>query len=1298
MGKSINTFFVVLAITVLGFANDPNYLSSSKYLDKLNGYVPLFDTGFIANDLEHNGSYIFPEKARELLKAGQIKDLSTLNPIIKDPVSGISLNTWRDEFPASPAPRIEISGSEFRFISYFGINPGVARILVEHINTEKLYFLSFGPRAQNLMMNQSLLHKIGYQMYPMSSMQGLDIEFDSELSKLQFFDKLSNDAGFKSIELEPTTTTSENLVCDLNSNLLPKYKISKTKTVSTNLSTLESKLEPWGRFFSKEDRYQGSSLRIKNAVLSPSDLTKYNLADAFFSKRVKGRRLYSALPIAYATVDLPESINLFSYSAGNLFEERFYLDFIYQNDYVMDLNDSRWIQRRINKLSEKDWLEIAQSTGFPQCVSGLLAEVLKSRSNSLTAVLGLLKTGGKELKVNYKYSPRKCRKQIKKGVLLQANYDGYGNDFVHDTYEGPLSGREIRSFLKSISASNIINYVVTQLNVEIPNTDIAQKDFEKRFDSQARQFAQFLQTGKFETIPFRSFRVPFLQGNVIYSRDLVPGNYLGTNNAVQLVDTYGYQIGGGYYFGFEGLDQGEILSARLSGSYLYLVNHIQPIELTSSLKNDSVKQKAVLQDAFEKQTRRLYDVLRVRKNLVKSIKKDMGQASLTQTFKSDIKNLFCEIDQGGESLLYMDFLAAANQVVDPNLSKEERIELVRNTAKEFGRDIFNATRPVGRCFDELNERLEFLDSAITNGNSRSAESALRGFSSNLIRKGFQDDSELIVEEIRKLSIDSADYNFQDIKNYVVSLPLETREGLTSVVDCGYTENQVLGALGGLASNYESSVKTIVKNQIDNKVNDFLSDFTVGSSLLVNRYYSLDANIFAGLGLSSVSSFFLDPSYGKLLAGRTHIHRLSNNIFQVYRSDVNRDIYGLLTGIRLYFNLLSIGKTWSFGEGTTRLYNLSIGAKKSGQRHSDDPMVLNKLDALADVIEDDDLSRLNKFSQIIDVEHNFKETQSSFSFLNLKKLGFSNIHKISVQEQGKENDDILRYSTGSRDGSDVSSLAVDLANVWIKEYSETDFTASLPNNSDPGRSFFGWSDARSGEMEILLPNQEFDSYQCMQVRFNFNKFKASPKEVGELVQSYESKFGQKLFDKEHLNRINEFHLLGMEIKISIYKSAIDHLLNSYRDGKHLMESIEEKIVFPKATWQARNKAVYPKRNQAWKNQRLRSKIRRQFNKAKENRNNASKEYVENVVKLVLTLEKHMFAGNFFEILGGKNNLSLVGIINAYRDGDEMFSPQMYLYTYGREPFPEDRCPSDVVAGKYNFMKSELLLQWLNTRLD
>lgn len=471
-----------------------------------------------AVDLVRNGKLLMPDEVHQLKEESRGRfDISSLNPIE-------SSDLWKNEFPARLAidknPLNDMD--EVNYVSPVLTPSGLFRFNVQNkLGDGKIYTMMLGKTVHSILLAKSLLRKIGYKVPDIKHLPRITLKFKSKREKhsfLEYFDKV--------VMLASQYWVIE----DLNDD----------------------------------------TLIIQDLIVMESNHSIYNLAVGVTSDMILGRRLFSALAVPLSIVNLTESVNLLRWNVGvsssgqvNLFHDSL-------QEFQCTWDDARWITKRIEKLTREDWKEIVESSNTPKPVQTILLEKILSRRNS---AMKLFKVDAEQFKIDSKVSNGV---ELVNGKLTQQFWPGYGSRFAYGDPDSPLSDSEIKSWVKGRAVSTLLDLTVSQIN-QIPylSTDIQkinEANFQKHIEA---AIAEATENNTPVEVPLKSWVIPTFRGNLILSRNIVTGTYLGTDNLVQLVDTFGVSLSAGAFVGAMGLPVQA--SASGEGSLVRTFAHLRPV-------------------------------------------------------------------------------------------------------------------------------------------------------------------------------------------------------------------------------------------------------------------------------------------------------------------------------------------------------------------------------------------------------------------------------------------------------------------------------------------------------------------------------------------------------------------------------------------------------------------------------------------------------------------------------------------------------------------------------------------------
>ncbi|MBC7537779.1 MAG: hypothetical protein H7281_03100 [Bacteriovorax sp.] len=485
-------------------------------------FIPLQKGVRMASDDLLYGDNVLSSREAQDLSDSKLIDLSTLQPK--------SNEIWSPEKSIlNDQEAIALQENEtLTFEGSLTSNTGLYRFNAIPQNGSKIYTIHLDKTLHTLLLRKNILRKLGYKIPAIKYLKKVSIQFNTVEEREQF---LKKDIP------ENTLGAAERWVKKVNELTLDLYDL---------------------------------------AVTEPSENDFYNIAMGVPTQTINSRTLRSLL-IPYSILDLYESINKFSWVDGKVDNRAAVLAHFTGNDFATTIEDAQWMIRKFNLLSRDEIKEAVDHSYFPQEISSVVLEKVISRRNSLNR---LFLEKAPDLKVNQKIT---IGESVKEGKVIQKDYPGYASRFAYGDAESPFE--QLRFYLYSKIQSNAIDNLISKFNKYLVGYDLAKtrsKFFQKQFEDGLNHF---IQTGEINPIGVTTWTSPMFNAQLIFSRDIILGNYLGTDNLVQLADTFGASVDLGVYLGVEGLGNNLAGSVKASTAIVRTFSHVKPVKnLKQSLK------------------------------------------------------------------------------------------------------------------------------------------------------------------------------------------------------------------------------------------------------------------------------------------------------------------------------------------------------------------------------------------------------------------------------------------------------------------------------------------------------------------------------------------------------------------------------------------------------------------------------------------------------------------------------------------------------------------------------------------
>jgi hypothetical protein len=519
--QKLRRYFLSLAaiLSVGAFAQ----AQSSDYTD-FPGSVPrAAGQRSAATDLVLDGVTLTPDQADQLRKSKGV-DLSGLDPAASDIWSRGAKST-----SVSPLS-VQASGESFGYLDTVLSVIGNFRFTVQKNDDQGVphtYTIFFSKNVHNVLLRRALLMKMGYQVPDVKLLKKFTVKFSGSFSRNSFI-----------------TEMGKNTFGDA------------------------------GRWILNADDKEADTAILQDAVIISADNQIYDLSQgSITTETVQGRRVLNSVLVPYNLVDVPESVNLLTWHPGRIMNDMIYLPYDDADELNPSYDDARWSAKLIATLTRNDFVQIVAAGQYPAPVAALLLEKLVSRRNTLMSYFNV-----SAAKLNFDPNVTLAPGLVA-GKITQTDFPGYGSRFAYGDPLAPLSASEIRAFAKSRVFGNLIDNAVSQFNANIvPHGDLSKAVYDHQVQMAQNNFLHFLQTGQSGNTPMGFWTTPMFAGNLIVSRDIVTGSYLGTDNLVQIADSFGFSVEGGLFVGTDGLPSALSLSAQAKLAFVRTYTHIKPIK------------------------------------------------------------------------------------------------------------------------------------------------------------------------------------------------------------------------------------------------------------------------------------------------------------------------------------------------------------------------------------------------------------------------------------------------------------------------------------------------------------------------------------------------------------------------------------------------------------------------------------------------------------------------------------------------------------------------------------------------
>jgi len=1094
------------------------------------------------------------------------------------------------------------------FVSEGWARLGSYRVTVNKSNENGVplqYTVILSKNVHNYLIRKALLKKLGYIVPPVKHVKRLKVKFPTKKAKKEFIKNLSvNNAG------------------------------------------------SFDRWILSESKKQ---VVLQDIVVMEDQEFRLNLAKGYVSADLfQGKRIYDSLIIPFSLTDVPESINMFDWTVGRIYSENVILKYPTAKEFSTSKDDALWMVRRIMKLTKEDWEEIVEETSLPPSVKLLLLQKLMNRRNHL----GLLfKVENINLKVDHVVSNHN---DLEDGKLTREFYDGFARRFKIPDPESPLAYSEMKSFFKSKAITTGMNLLVNAFNSsKFMGTDIASKigDFQTKL---AENLADSVTSGETTKTPVSSFMFPTVSGNIVLNREIVAGSYLGTDNLIQLVDTFGASISAGVFGGVTGVysKTGALIPDGAGGAIRQFVPvdltanarvflnrtyaHVKPI--TSVQKALKYPYKNMMIPLLKKKYGHYFDVL-MNDDYDKISDSDKKQINNT-SFKhlslktNEIKGVYATILEDVKDENVVTAIKTLSTLVSESKStyKETIISTKRNITKPNGQVVTRTSSIAKDILSKARSVKQAIDKAYA------TYDGCRGEAIETINKFYS----IIEKEVK-----GKDEFGKEIVARVEQVVCATnRKGKVDK-----TLKSTLQALEEIIRTASMQSYRLDEKERDHdleKISTMLNEnLEVGESLIITDTVGGSLSVGAGVSLYNVAKVNFSVRPNKMLVSRLHIHRTSETQIHVYKDLGNVNGIEIAMSVQQFIPILKITLKASKGKGRTRFYKVNIGAIEDKFEGTPNIHRIDNLKALRSVFLTGSVEALDNVKKPYTIVHDFKEKDTKFGITVFRWNWLRTSDDITITSPEGYEKKMYRRVKGNTKGTDYENYANDLVDLLVGKLAGTNFSISSFNQGNPGFTFMGKAKNKVTSYEGLLNDEGKIEKPYAKLTRIWNGWKMKKKKAIKILREIKKKYGFDFFEEEVLSQTQELFLYNINVNFFVYDTGLKHML-----------SVPTKKL--KKIWthfQSRKSMTYSGKDILVRSGYYRFlKFRKRY--IKYLLENNQEELSKVVIKLVEIVEDNLKMAGISQVFGGGNNVFAIAKIDGFRVGDENGDKKVMSNSFGR----------------------------------
>lgn len=326
----------------------------------------------------------------------------------------------------------------------------------------------------------------------------------------------------------------------------------------------EQTLTSRSRWIEKEKNTQ---LVLRHILLDESELKNVNLYLPVMTRsRQQERRVFRSLIALYSITDLPESVNKISWKIGKIFNNTLILNHPYADKFKDTTEDDlKWLTRKLNGLNRQEIEAIVKACSYPIEVEQLVVEKIISRISSLGEKLRVKTTVSPNLNLTNKY--------VIDGKLIEKDFSQSAINYSNKDVPSPYRFKELFRLFGTQAVFNGLSSLLDQGSEKfVPG--LYNSDAIENIQEQINEYRQENPSSD-GVLPLKLFTSPTIFGRVFANRNIIFGQVLDTNSAIQLVDSVGAEMNLGLQSRLTGLSNTIIPNLGINGSIIRTYTHVR---------------------------------------------------------------------------------------------------------------------------------------------------------------------------------------------------------------------------------------------------------------------------------------------------------------------------------------------------------------------------------------------------------------------------------------------------------------------------------------------------------------------------------------------------------------------------------------------------------------------------------------------------------------------------------------------------------------------------------------------------
>jgi hypothetical protein len=480
--------------------------------------------------------------------------------------------------------------------------------------------------------------------------------------------------------------------------------------------------------------------------------------------------------------------------------------------------------------------------------------------------------------------------------------------------------------------------------------------------------------------------------------------------------------------------------------------------------------------------------------------------------------------------------------------------------------------------------------------------------------------------------------------------------------------------------------------VEKALTPFKDAMNVGESILVTDTLSTNASVQAGANVyGKLLTVAVGVNAGHILLSRFHVHRKSENTFQVYKDIGNKGTIGVGLSIDTLIPVLTLSFKKTAGHAKVKFFSLDF--------NKENPDILKNAQALRSAIVHSSTRDMEEADiRPYVLKHNFKESLPSMNLLFWQWIKQNSSTEIAITNPEGEEKYFHRHYYGLTKGRNYQAYVNAVINHWVGMLFDKGAGLSDATGTNPGYSFKG-----QAKTKFLTLDQELDSKGNVIEPFVslsrvWNGWSIKRTKAEELLEEIRNQYKFQFYNAPVLKDTSKIYLYNISVTLLFYQRGLEHLLNM--DDKRI------KRIFLEHQMQ-RSLVVNPNIDEETENEdfedekyldtgvnrflRLLRRYKKLDLKGKDDRAN------KNFLKAISFMEKSVYLTGIVKLVGGEENIYVSSKISGFREGDEDGDRPIVSSSLGEFGSPRILGPVVQMQKTTDMLEGEFFINWMMQRL-